>query len=118
MERLFNPNYGVSDYLDRTIRIDARGDIFLTAYLDDEEFHLGNLTEVDLSTIWYSDRVSTIYKTAQYEVKRRCGNCVWYSICQGGSAMLAYQKHQSFKYPDEWCNAKLTFLENYNRALS
>jgi radical SAM protein with 4Fe4S-binding SPASM domain len=118
MERLLDSGYGTPDFFDRTIRIDPAGNIFVTAYLDDEGFFLGNMVNGDLRGLWKSDKVQDIFPKAAAETFKRCNDCKWYDICQGGSAMLAYHKNKSFSKPDDWCEAKYRFLENYYKALT
>lgn len=96
------------DALDRTIRITAKGEVFLTAYLDAEPFYLGLYKEGCLEEMWYSLKVSSAFDGAG---RRRtsiplCMKCEYWYWCRGGSAALAQTVNNTFFSVDSYCTAK------------
>lgn len=96
------------DDLDRTIRVTAEGNLFLTAYLDAEPFFLGRYQKGYFKNSWYSIKV----QTAMNEAFRRrrtvsvCKVCSCWNACKGGSAALAWAYHHTFDAVDGYCEAK------------
>jgi radical SAM protein with 4Fe4S-binding SPASM domain len=96
------------DDLDRTIRVTASGEVFLTAYLDAEPFYLGVYQDGNLREMWYSPKVVSAFSEA---ARRRtslplclaCENWYW---CRGGSAALAWVANDTFFSVDSYCAAK------------
>lgn len=96
------------DSLDRTIRVTAKGEVFLTAYLDAEPFYLGLYKDGYLQEMWYSPKVSSAFNEATH---RRisiplCINCECWHWCRGGSAALAWAENGTFFSVDSYCTAK------------
>ncbi|MDX9973203.1 MAG: radical SAM protein [FCB group bacterium] len=115
-DRLLDPTYGRSDVIDRTLRVDAHGRIFLTAYLAAERFLLGDIGRTPLAEAWGSEQAETAREEAESALYSRCGACDAFRVCQGGSAMLSYQLHGTFSQADDWCEAKLRFLDRLRQA--
>jgi radical SAM protein with 4Fe4S-binding SPASM domain len=102
--------------LDRTIRITADGEAYLTAYLDDEPFRLGFYKPGDLRRIWESDKVRSALDAA--ERRRRgaaaaCRNCSAWEWCRGGSAAFAWNHDGSFDGEDGFCDAKRAIVREF-----
>jgi radical SAM protein with 4Fe4S-binding SPASM domain len=97
-----------ADALDRTIRVTANGELYLTAYLDGPEFLLGSYREGRLEEIWYSEQVACAFQAAE---ERRsqipdCQNCKAWHWCRGGCATLAWAVNSNFYGVDGYCLAK------------
>jgi radical SAM protein with 4Fe4S-binding SPASM domain len=98
--------------------VDPAGNVFLTAYSDDERFRLGNSRNCRLQDLWYSEKTRNIFREVPQHAKTPCSGRSWYAICGGGSLMLRYQVHGSFDLPDDWCGPKKQFLRKLREAMT
>jgi radical SAM protein with 4Fe4S-binding SPASM domain len=96
------------DSLDRTLRVTSDGELYLTAYLDDDPFYLGRYVPGTLRKIWYGVKVQKAFAAAAQRVHSviDCHNCFVRRYCQGGSAAFAWTAHGRFEAVDEFCDAK------------
>jgi MoaA/NifB/PqqE/SkfB family radical SAM enzyme len=97
-----------AEELDRTIRVTAAGDVYLSAYVDDTRFRLGSYGPGSLSTMWHDGRVARHLSdaAARTALLVGCQACPGWDYCLGGSAVLALAEHGSFLAVDEFCSAK------------
>jgi radical SAM protein with 4Fe4S-binding SPASM domain len=95
--------------IDRTLRVTAGGEMYLTAYLDDEPFRLGVFKPGRLREAWVSDKVKAAITAAQnrgHGSATPCQSCVAFPWCRGGSAAFAWNYNGSFDGEDGFCDAK------------
>jgi Fe-coproporphyrin III synthase len=107
------------DRMEHTLRVAPDGNVYLTAYVDDEAFRLGNLQESSLEDCWNSARTRDLIEAAADRAVQvtACAGCPYWIVCGGGSPARAYAVHGRFDAPDDWCEAKKMFLEAWYRAL-
>lgn len=95
--------------LDRTLRVTATGEVYLTAYLDDEPFHLGRYEPGNLSRVWNNGKVELALHAAERRRQRTataCRDCFAWEWCRGGSSAFAWNVTGSFDGEDGFCEAK------------
>lgn len=94
--------------LDHTLRVTCRGDVYLTAYLDDERFYLGRYMPGELERIWRSQKCAQSFGEAEKFAKSsgECRRCSAWDCCRAGSAALTWLRNGSFKGVDSFCAAK------------
>jgi len=94
--------------IDRTIRVTAEGDMYLTAYLDDETFRIGKYPSTKLKDAWQCGKVRQALLAAEGRITliQKCRTCVAGVWCQGGSAALAWTRNETFYDVDGFCDAK------------
>ena len=56
--RLFEGWDGLGDPIEGTLRVAPTGDVFLTAYVDNQQFRLGSLYDDGLQQCWFSERTN------------------------------------------------------------
>lgn len=97
-----------ADSLDRTIRVTADGDVFLTAYLDDEPFHLGRYETGNLAELWYSNKVASALHAAagRRSSIAECQSCSAAQWCRAGCATFAWRRNGTFFGVDSYCEPK------------
>ena len=106
---------GLGDPMEGTLRITSGGQVFLTAYVDDERFLLGILPELNLRQCWQSERAHQLFA----EVEQRlcgppaCQECPYWIVCGGGSPARAYARNGCLMEPDDFCEAKRLFLDDW-----
>jgi radical SAM protein with 4Fe4S-binding SPASM domain len=115
-ERLHGHNIN-GDCLDRTVRVTSDGELYLTAYLDDELFHLGHYASQPLHQLWYSEKVRSAFQAADQrkETVAECRDCLARLWCQGGSATFAWAAHGRFDAVDGFCEAKQMLIQELHK---
>ena len=113
--------YGTADRdpMESTLRISPSGQVYLTAYIDDAQFSLGNLNEKSLLACWQTGRYHNLLKEAEKRGECRlpeCKNCYYWHVCAGGNPVRAYAMHGTFSLPDDLCEAKTVFLNRWYSA--
>ncbi len=108
------------DSIDRTLRMTADGDLYLTAYLDEEPFQLGHYVPGGLTTAWQSSRVerALVACKAREFLIPACRSCGIFDLCQSGSAMFAWKEECGFFGVDGYCAAKRTYAESTMRNMN
>jgi radical SAM protein with 4Fe4S-binding SPASM domain len=106
---------GLGDPMEGTLRVTSGGQVFLTAYVDDERFLLGRLPDVSLRQCWSSERVRQLFAEADQRMTGlpACQECPYWIVCGAGSPARAYAKHGDLMEPDDFCEAKSLFLEDW-----
>lgn len=106
---------GLGDPMEGTLRITSGGQVFLTAYVDDERFLLGSLPELSLRQCWHSERARQLLAEAERRLTGPpgCLECPYWIVCGGGSPARAYASHGCLMEPDDFCQAKRLFLEDW-----
>lgn len=118
--RLFEEWDGSGDPVDGTLRLTAGGELFLTAYTDDEKFRLGNVNETSIDQCCYSDRAGSLLSEAWKrlaDLPDQCGDCPYWIVCGGGSPARAQVAHRDLTQPDDYCEAKSVFLDSWYSAV-
>lgn len=117
-QRLFGDWEPIGDPMEQTLRITPRGDVYMTAYVDNDQFKLGELCEESLGQIWGSNRSREIIAAAEqrFDSLSACQSCPYWIVCGGGSPARAFAMHGSFSQPDDFCQAKYSFLESWFKA--
>jgi len=117
-QRLLGDWEPLGDPMEKTLRITPRGDVFMTAYVDDSRFKLGELREGTLIKFWGSNRSREIMAAAEQRFLSlsACHSCPYWIVCGGGSPARAFAMHGSFSQPDDFCQAKYSFLESWFKA--
>lgn len=112
-ERLLGQSLRV-DAIDRTLRMTADGDLFLTAYLDGTPFHLGPYLPGGLAAAWRCQKVERAFlaSKAREFLIAACRNCSIVDLCQSGSAMLGWSEKRGFFDVDGYCGAKRTYVHD------
>lgn len=109
---------GSGDPIEGTLRIAPSGDVFLTAYVDDARFLLGNVYTNRLAECWASESLRRLFDEA--EARRRglpaCQDCPYWLVCGGGSPARAFAAHGDMMTPDDLCQAKQVFIDSWFRA--
>ncbi len=103
--------------IDRTLRVTAAREIYLTAYLDAEPFRLGVFRPGALREIWISDKVKAAIHAAENRGQGRvapCQSCFAFPWCGGGSAAFAWNHNGSFEGEDGFCDAKRAIVRAFN----
>lgn len=97
-----------ADGLDRTLRVTADSEAFLTAYLDASPFHLGRYVPGGLEALWYSDKTQEAFDTAEARPRSvaKCRSCFSLQWCHAGSAAFAWAAGGTFDAVDAFCEAK------------
>jgi radical SAM protein with 4Fe4S-binding SPASM domain len=118
--RLLDQWDGSGDPIEGTLRISPEGEIYLTAYSDHERFFLGNLEGGSLEQFWHSEKTGALLAEAGGRLTGLpfCRDCPYWIVCGGGSPVRAFMRTGSFLEPDEFCEAKILFLDRWFRALS
>lgn len=94
-----------TESLDRTMRITPAAEIYLTAYLDAEEFHLGAYAPGALAAAWQNEKVRRALDGAS-QCAPQCRTCALWEACRGGSSALAWIRNGSHGGVDGYCEAK------------
>lgn len=126
--RLFEGWDGLGDPIEGTLRVAPTGDVFLTAYVDNQQFRLGSLYDDGLQQCWFSERTNHLLAEAGRRAlgTGSCCECPYWIVCGGGSVARAFSRAGSFAEPDEFCEARIRFLDlwyqepvrNLNNSLS
>ncbi len=118
-ERLLGKPDGLGDPIEGTLRVAPTGQVYLSAYVDDEAFRLGSLQEANLRECFLSERVRVLYAQARerQDGLPACRDCPHWIVCGGGSPARAYANNGCLSTPDEFCEAKRIFLERWYRAV-
>jgi radical SAM protein with 4Fe4S-binding SPASM domain len=97
-----------AEAIDRTIRVTAEGDVYLSAYLEGAPFRLGRYRPGSLSGMWHSPRVRghMLRASARRSLVPSCTRCLAWEWCRGGSAVLAWAANGTFFGVDGFCAAK------------
>jgi radical SAM protein with 4Fe4S-binding SPASM domain len=111
--RLLEGSNGLRDPIEGTVRIAPTGEVYLTAYVDSQDFILGTLHDVGLKECWFSERTRYLLAKAGLgaEGMGSCRECPYWIVCGGGSVARAFARTGSFAEPDEFCQAKIRFLD-------
>ncbi|QAS80892.1 radical SAM protein (plasmid) [Rhizobium acidisoli] len=111
-ERLLG-SVSVAEPIDRTLRMTPDGELFFTAYLDADPFRLGRYLPGNLAVAWSSDKVKSAFLACKSRVilMPECRQCWIYELCQGGSAMFAWNKAKGFFDVDSYCAPKRAYVE-------
>lgn len=98
----------VYDDLEGTIRVSPQGEVFLSAYLEAEPFHLGSCRGGHLRDLWFSPKVQKAFHEAGRRKKdlTECRKCTIRRWCQCGSATLAWAENGMVLSVDSYCAAK------------
>lgn len=98
--------------IDRTLRMTADGDLYLTAYLDAVPFQLGKYRAGNLASAWTNQKVAAALLTCRSRnaLIPACRSCTIYELCQCGSAMFAWSAERGFFDVDSYCAAKRNFV--------
>lgn len=117
--RLFNNYQEDFDPIEGTLRIAPNGNIYLTAYVDNEKFLLGNIERDSLHSVCAGIRMEGLLD----ELVRRllsgpseCRSCEHSFRCGGGSPARSLAKNNSLQSTDEFCEAKKVFFEKWYSA--
>lgn len=118
-ERMLQAWDGSGDPMEGTLRIAPTGAIYLTAYVDDDRFRLGDVHTHSLKTCWRSTQIRELFAESYERLAGMptCADCPYWIVCGGGSPARAYAIHGRFMEPDDFCEAKRLFLERWFRAL-
>jgi radical SAM protein with 4Fe4S-binding SPASM domain len=113
--RLYAGWDGTGDPIEGTARVSPSADVFLTAYVDDERFRLGSLVDASLAACWFSRPTRDLLAAAASRAagEGACRDCAYWLVCGGGSTARAFAQTGSFASPDEFCEAKVQFLEQW-----
>ncbi|TYC53826.1 radical SAM protein [Rhodobacterales bacterium] len=99
----------------QTLRIASDGDAFISAYMGAEEHCIGNLNTESVAGIMRSEAVNALF--AELGVRQvqmaKCASCPFSTICDGGTAGLAYSLHGSFLEPDDYCDARIELFKRF-----
>lgn len=107
------------DPIEGTIRISPDGNIFLTAYVDNDDFLMGNISKDSIHEICSGTKMRKVYEEL---IKRlsagppECRSCEYSSVCGGGSPARSIAKNDSLFSTDEFCEAKKVFLQKWYAA--
>jgi radical SAM protein with 4Fe4S-binding SPASM domain len=105
-----------TETLDRTARVTPDGEVFLTAYLDDDPFHLGTYRPGTLASLWHGAKVRQALTAAGRREAfggRPCRSCPAWEWCRGGSAAFAWGHSGSLDGEDGLCGAKRTLVREF-----
>lgn len=110
---------GQDDLIEGTLRITSTGDIYLSAYSEGYRFYLGNLNSNGLIECSTSTRFYRLLSELHQRVSNieACCTCPYRIICGGGSPARAYTKYNDFLFPDDYCDAKKIFLDDWFLAM-
>ena len=111
--RLFEGWDGLGDPIEGTLRVAPTGDVFLTAYVDNQQFRLGSLYDDGLQQCWFSERTNHLLAEAGRRAlgTGSCCECPYWIVCGGGSVARAFIRAGAFAQPDEFCEARIRFLD-------
>nr|WP_281383010.1 SPASM domain-containing protein [Dissulfurirhabdus thermomarina] len=121
LARLLGWDDGPGDPIEGTLRVAPDGRVYLTAYVDDDRFVLGDLHQERLHEIGGRPVLAEWIRRA--EARRAhppgaCAACRHRWVCGGGSPARAFAVHGTLEGPDEFCEAKQAFLEAWYRSLA
>jgi radical SAM protein with 4Fe4S-binding SPASM domain len=113
--RLFYDWQPFGDPLETTLRVTPDGSVYLTAYVDNEQFCLGNLQRSSLYDCWNSSRTWWLIERAETRFLNltKCRDCPYRIVCGCGSPARSFAVSGRFDEPDDWCDAKKQFLEEW-----
>jgi radical SAM protein with 4Fe4S-binding SPASM domain len=96
-----------------TIRMESRGELYLSAYMGAADLMIGKIGDKPLEALLESDLASGIIAACSNRELRvpKCMRCVYKHLCKGGSAVLAYSKSGSFDEVDDFCEARIALFD-------
>ncbi len=86
-----------------TCSITPDGRVYPCAFLQDDFFLAGNVTEESLGSIWHSAGAFKALRNIRVE---SCGDCVRFNQCHGGCPAVAYYFTKSLNRSDPECMAQ------------
>lgn len=109
---------GTTDPIEGTIRLTSAADVCLSAYTEGEMFILGNLHNKSLRQCILSPSLTELLTRLDNRChsKSICAKCPYMVVCGGGSPARAYTKYRDFSHPDDYCEARKFFLDQWFQA--
>lgn len=106
---------GKEDPVEGTLRIDATGDVYLSAYAEGKRFCLGNIYKDGLNRVVRSTTLNNLLSelSHRFDNTNSCKQCPFMIVCCGGSPARAYTRYQDFRHPDDFCKARQLFLDQW-----
>jgi radical SAM protein with 4Fe4S-binding SPASM domain len=97
-----------------TICVWSTGEVYLTTFLSDPNFRLGNVKGQSIGEICGTSKFKELATSlnTRHEHILPCKECVCKSFCRGGGAGLAFLKSGTIMVPDEYCEAKLAMFDS------
>lgn len=88
---------------ERVADVDYQGNVHPTQFW--QGYTLGNVTDRSFCDIWEDDTdpLLTRLRNREAHLDGRCGECVYQSICRGGSRLRAMTVHDDIDAPDPQC---------------
>ncbi|MBU4189454.1 MAG: PqqD family peptide modification chaperone [Candidatus Thermoplasmatota archaeon] len=94
--------------LGETLYITSSGDVFPSAYIENQEFLLGNIRSTSIKRIITTNTFKNMFVRWGRRIEKipACRMCSYKVYCGGGSGALALSQYGTPLIPDEYCHAR------------
>ncbi len=122
IKKNFNPEnmkFGVCDLSYFSIEVHPDGNTYQNGTLSYEHsISFGNIDEYPLETILKENKNTIRREKKRQLLVKECIDCALYVYCHGTLDEKEYMEYKSYVRKDEWCRARVGFIENYFKPIT
>jgi len=107
----------VSPRCDNAVFFESSGDCYTCDFFPVEDWHLGNIADVPLAEMLYSDKLKEFTQLKRKLRGKECDNCRWEFACGGGCLRSYPLRVRHDGHPNFFCSAMKTFLSHAHTRL-